>query len=107
MDRADGLIGTLRNAVKGEASFVSRAAVNPLRCAVLLRAGPGQPSVAARSTHTSHPWTLRQNFLRFCNPATLRKPVICLSWQIPLDVYVSPVFFTPRTTSKRSIWVRE
>jgi hypothetical protein len=43
-----------------------------------------------------------RNFLRFCNPAALRKPVMCLSWQIPFDVYVSPMFRTPRRTSKRS-----
>jgi hypothetical protein len=34
--------------------------------------------------------------------ASLGKPVIFSPLKIPLDVYVSPVFFTPRTTSKRS-----
>lgn len=29
-----------------------------------------------------------RNFSGSCDPASPRKPVICLSWQIPLDVYV-------------------
>jgi hypothetical protein len=47
-----------------------------------------------------------KNFLRFCNPAALRKPVICLSWQIPFDVYVSPVFLTLRKTNIDPLEVR-
>ena len=66
---------------------------------------------AARKPRAASPWSpvrrmrltpggCGQNFLRFCNPATLRKPVICLSWQIPLDVSVSPLICTPRKRNK-------
>jgi hypothetical protein len=47
-----------------------------------------------------------QNFLRYRLPATRRKPVICLPWQIPFDVSVSPVFCTPRKTNFDPLEVR-
>jgi hypothetical protein len=39
-----------------------------------------------------------KNFLRFFDPVSRRKPVVCQSMANPAHVYVSPLFFTPRHT---------
>jgi hypothetical protein len=62
--------------------FISRAAVNP--------------SLDAAD----------KTFCGFRYPASPRKPVICLSWQIPFDVYVSPVFCTPQEINVTPLWPR-
>jgi hypothetical protein len=36
-----------------------------------------------------------QNFLRFCDPASRRKPVVCRPWQTPLGACASPCFSRP------------
>jgi hypothetical protein len=72
-------------------AFVFRDAVKPFRCAVLLRASPGRPSVAARRTHAFDPWRLRANFPGFCvirrsasplarssGPPSGRSPTLCV-----------------------------
>jgi hypothetical protein len=88
--------------IEGEASFVFWNAVDPLRCAVLLRASPGRPSCTPVRRMRLTPGGCGRNFPRSCDPASRRKPVICRPGKIPLDIYISPVFRTPRKTSKRS-----
>ena len=73
---------------------------------------PGSNACVRRVARDGHPGLARsrdstaqccgQNFLGFRYRASPRKPVICRPWQIPLDVYVSPVFFTPRPISSGS-----
>jgi hypothetical protein len=45
---------------------------------------------------------LREKLSALLRSRSAQKAGVLPSWQIPLDVYVSPVFFTPRTTSMRS-----
>jgi hypothetical protein len=128
---------------------IGQAAVNPLRCAVRASCKPrvtialrilccaqargGPPCLPAVRMRTALGHTLAgmrlapgrcgKNFLRYCDPAARRKPVVCHCpahsccaqarcghpcppvrrnashpWQTPLVACDEPVFFTPRQT---------
>src|ERR1035438_1087974 len=60
----------------------------------------GHPGLARSRESTAQ--CCGQNFLRFCGPASRRKPVVCHPWQTSLVACDEPMFFTLRKTNKRS-----
>ncbi len=70
-----------RSSLSGGGSlFAFRTAVNPLRRAIPASRKPWHPSLYARATHASHPWTLRAKLatlVQSCTAASQGSPLRC------------------------------
>jgi hypothetical protein len=85
--------------MRAGASFVFRIAASPLRFALLLRASPVRPIHGRPFDACVSPLEAPGELSGLSLSCFAQKAGDLPSWQISLDVYVSPVFRTVRKTN--------